>query len=136
MVAETYVQSSELKNIDCISSGVCVDLDDPTERGYFQNTIKLLERHGISKYAKSTSDQLTQERVDCADITICVNRRAFEEASEIVVLPENTIVWDIVDIGEGARVINKDILATRIGYEEEIYKEIAAKVSTLVTCLF
>jgi protein-tyrosine-phosphatase len=131
LVAEAYVKSLEVENVDCISSGVCVDLNDSVERGYFQSTISLLERHGISQYAKQTSDQLTQERVDGADVTVCVNVRAFDEASSLVNLPQDTIIWDVVDIGEGARALNKDIKETRIGYEEEIYAEITRHVNQL-----
>jgi len=123
LVAETYVKSLELKDVECISSGVCIDMNDPMERRYFRNTLALLKRQGISKYAKEISDQLTQGRVDWADVTICVNQRAFNEAMAIVKLPKNTIVWDIEDIGEGSRAINKDILSTRMSYEEEIFIE-------------
>jgi protein-tyrosine-phosphatase len=132
LVAETYVKSLKLKDVECISSGVKVDLYDSTERGYFQNTLGLLERHGIARYAKQISHQLTQERVDSADVTVCVNQRAFDEAALIVTLPENTIIWDIVDIGEGRRAINKDVLSIRMSYEDEIYTEIKVRVDELV----
>lgn len=135
LVAETYVKSLGLEGISCISSGVNVDLNDPTERSYFKNTLALLARHRIVGYAKSTSDQLTQERVDDCDVTICVNERAFNEASAIVTLPENTITWDIVDIGEGMRAVDKDIPNIRISYEDEIYQEITALVDKLVDML-
>lgn len=135
LIAEAYARSLNVKNTTCISSGVCVDLDDLTERGYFQNTIALLERHGISSYAKQLSHQLTQERVDSAGITVCVNQRAFDEALSIVTLPENTIIWDIVDIGEGGRAKDKDVADVRVIYEEEIYEEITTQVDQLVSML-
>lgn len=131
-IAETYLKSLNVDGVNCVSSGTCVDLESEAEKGYFHNTLALLGRHGILQYAKPLSDQLNQERIDGADITICMNQRVFDEASKIVSLPENTVVWDIVDIGEGARLVSDNTLDARIGYEEEIYGEITTRVDELV----
>lgn len=127
-IAETYLRSLELPHIITSSSGTSVDLTDPIEQEYFANTIGLFKRHGIEKYAKDTSNQLTQERVDGQDVTICMNQRVMDEAISLVDLPKNTINWDVIDIGEGHRTDPKDIRL----YEEEIFREIAARVDELV----
>jgi protein-tyrosine-phosphatase len=128
LIAETYLRSLKLPNITVSSSGTNVDLTDPTEREYFANTIALFKRHNLEKYAKDTSHQLTQERADSQDVTICMNQRVVDEAKSLVTLPSNTINWDIVDIGEGHRTVPEDIQL----YEEEIFKEIVARVDRLV----
>ncbi len=128
LIAETYLRSLKLPNITVSSSGTNVDLDDPTERGYFASTIALFKRHGLEKYAKDTSHQLTQERADNQDITICMNQRVVDEAKSHATLPKNTISWDIVDIGEGNRTVPEDIRL----YEEEIFAEIVTRVDELV----
>jgi protein-tyrosine-phosphatase len=127
LIAETYLRSLNLPNITASSSGTNVDLTDPTEREYFANTIALFKRHDIAKYAKDTSHQLTQERADGQDITICMNQRVVDEAKALVALPQNTINWDITDIGEGHRTVPEDIRV----YEEEIFKEITTRVNEL-----
>jgi protein-tyrosine-phosphatase len=128
LIAETYLRSLELPNITVSSSGTNVDVNDPTEREYFANTIALFKRHNLERYAKNTSHQLTQERTDSQDTTVCMNQRVVDEAKSLVDLPKNTINWDIVDIGEGHRTVPADIRL----YEEEIFKEIVARVDEFV----
>jgi protein-tyrosine-phosphatase len=129
LVAETYLKSLNLPDVHVISSGTNVDWNDQTERGYFASTLALLDKHGIKSYAKKVPDQLTQQRADDQDITICMNQRVIDEALAIVVLPEGATNWAIIDIGEGTRIIesNQEI------YKEEIYKEITGKIDELVS---
>lgn len=128
MVAETYTKSLGLKNVDVLSSGTNVNWDDPMEREYFSNTLRLLDRHGIKDYAKELPEQLTQARIDTMQITVCMNQRVMDEAKKIVALPADTINWNIIDIGEQHRTVeaNKEL------YLEEIYQEIIQKVDDLL----
>jgi protein-tyrosine-phosphatase len=128
LIAETYLRSLMLPHVTVSSSGTNVNVTDPTEREYFANTIALFKRHGIKEYAKDTSHQLTQNRADNQDITVCMNQRVIDEAASLVELPKNTINWDIIDIGEGHRTVPEDIRL----YEEEILREIVARVDELV----
>lgn len=128
-VAETYLRSLNLKNVNVISSGTNVDWNDPVEREYFSNTLDLLDRHAIKPYVtKDRAERLTQGRTDGQDITVCMNQRVVDEAGAMVELPKDVINWDIVDIGEGHRIVKND----REQYEEEIYKEITDNVDNLV----
>jgi len=128
LIAETYLRSLELPGITVTSSGTDVDLSSKTERLFFTNAVDLFKRHHIEQYAKATSDQLTEERTDSQDITVCMNQRVIDEAKAIVKLPKNTISWSIIDIGEGHRSVAED----RLIYEEEIFQEIVAHVDELV----
>ena len=128
LIAETYLKSLNLNNINVISSGTNVDWSDETEKEYFANTVALLTKHGIQFYAKTFPQQLTQQRIDNQDITICMNQRVVDEALKIVKLPDNVINWNVIDIGEGARVVEHN----REVYEEEIYKEVTDQVNKLV----
>jgi protein-tyrosine-phosphatase len=128
LIAETYLRSLQLSGITVSSSGTNVDLSSETEREYFANTIALFKRHGIETYAKDTSHQLTQARADDQDVTICMNQRVIDEAKGIVTLPDNTVHWNIVDIGEGRRTVPEDIRL----YEEEIFSEITARIDKMV----
>ncbi len=127
LVAETYLRSLNLANVRVISSGTNVDWSNPVERGYFSNTLALLDRHKIKHYAKEHAEQLTQDRSSNQDITVCMNQRVVDEAEAIIELPTDVISWGIIDIGEGRRVVKSD----RKQYEEEIYKEISDKVDEL-----
>lgn len=127
LIAETYLRSLQLPNIAVTSSGTNVDLGSKEERQFFANTITLFGMHGIERYAKDTSHQLTQARANGQDLTICMNQRVISEAKRLVNLPENTQNWGIVDIGEGHRTVIKN---TR-QYEEEIFQEIREKIDKL-----
>jgi protein-tyrosine-phosphatase len=129
LIAETYANSLKIENVHVTSSGTNVNWNDPQEREYFSNTLSLLNRHGIESYAKSNSDQLSQERIDDShDIIVLMNQRVFDEAVEIVTLPSHAINWKVIDIGEGHRTVND----SRESYEEEIYQEITRKVDELL----
>jgi protein-tyrosine-phosphatase len=129
LVAETYLNSLQLPDIKAISSGTNVDFSIPSEREYFKNTQDLLERHGILRFAKSLPDQLTEERAANSDSIVILNQRAYEEATQLIDLPKETIVWSVVDIGEGDRIATEN---NRHDLEEIIYKEITANVDVLL----
>lgn len=128
LIAETYLKSLKIDGINVISSGTNVNWDDPQEREYFDNTLEVLKRHEIDKYAKSKPNQLGQTRVDeCSDVVVLMNERVVDEANKLVKLPVEVHNWMIVDIGEGDRVNE----AEREQYEEAIYQEITQKVNEL-----
>ncbi len=128
IVAETYLKSLELKDVNVTSSGTNVDWEDEIEKGYFQDTLRLLDSHNIKTYAKDIPKQLTQARVSSDDIIICMNQRVIDEANSIIALPRNIINWNIIDIGEGHRTVASD----KALYLEEIYNELTQKVDELV----
>ncbi len=132
LIAETYLKSLSLPDIAVLSSGTVADdyRVSNIALGYRDNTRQLLARHGLATYTKQAAEQLTQARLNNTQLVICANQIAFDEAQAIVKLPANTIVWDIMDIGEGTRIANS--AAARHAYEEEIYTEITAKVDGLV----
>jgi protein-tyrosine-phosphatase len=125
LVAEAYLKSLNLKDINVISSGTNVNWDDPQEREYFANTLTLLNRHDIKSFAKTKPDQLTQERLEANDTVVFMNQRVVDEAGAIIKLPQNVLNWEIVDIGEGHRIDN----GNRESYEEDIYQEIVHKIN-------
>ena len=104
-------------------------MNDPQEREYFGNTVALLERHGIQKFAKNESHQLTQASVSASDVVVIANQRAFDEAIQQVDLPQDTIVLKVVDIGEGTRIATED---NREELEELIYDELTEAVNDIV----
>lgn len=128
LIAETYLRSLNIKDVNVMSSGTNVDWSDPQEREYFANTLTVLNRYDILSFAKQQPEQLTQERIENQDIVVIMNQRAIDEARRIVTLPADILNWEIVDIGEGHRTDRSN----RELYEEEIYKEITEKVNSLV----
>ena len=130
LIAETYLNSLQLNNITVTSSGTVTDQFKDSDKPFFASTLQLLKHHGIESFAKAEPQQLTQQRVDNQDLTICMNQIVVDEAVKIVTLPGNTRNWNICDIGEGTRIIQD---GDRHNYEEEIYQEITNKVDQLVS---
>ena len=130
LIAETYTKSLKLTGVTVLSSGTIADAARSTNHVYLQNTHQLLKRHGISQYAKAQSQQFTTERAGMGDLTILMNLVVHTEAEQITNLPQNAVVWNITDIGEGDRVANTE--DDRLRFEEIIYKEITAKVDAML----
>lgn len=127
-IAETYLSSLGL-NVSVSSSGTVAEQHRDANKKYFTRSQALLRRHGLSAYAKSAPEQLTQSFVTDQDLVICMNATVMAEARELVKLPKNTLCWDITDIGEGNRI---PIHGDRAPFEAMIYAEITAQVDKLV----
>ncbi len=132
LIAETYLKSLGLTGVLVSSSGTSVDLNDPQEQLFLATTKQVLARHGLAQFAKVRPDQLTQERANGQDLTVCMNQRVVDEARSKVKLPANVLSWNITDIGEGARTGKFE---NGRELEEVIYDEVVAKVDELLRTL-
>jgi len=68
-----------------------------------------------------------------ADITVCLNRRVYDEGLRFVAFPADTRIWSVADIGEPGRVPKAE--SERELYREEAYWEIVGNVDQLVASL-
>jgi len=132
-MADAYLKSLQLKDVTVFSSGCAADFYRTLNEPRLLNIIAHLSKHGIGQFAKTRAEQLTQERADTADVTICMNQIVVDECNREFTLPPNTIVWDIEDTGEGHRIIKPG--EDQYKYTEEIYQEITQKVDELVQSL-
>ena len=99
---------------------------------YYKMTLELLEKHGIREFAKSDyGDQLTQSRLDIADITVCMNQRVHDECLQHVTFPASPHIWSVADIGEPGRIAHTELESRR--YREEAYREIVMNVDRLIS---
>jgi hypothetical protein len=107
-------------------------LDKTRNLAYYRATLELLEKHGIQEFAKAGyGDQLTQSRLEKADITVCMNQRVHDECLQYVAFPASPCVWSVADIGEPGRIAHTE--SERQFYREEAYQEIAKNVDRLVS---
>jgi protein-tyrosine-phosphatase len=132
IIAEAYVNSLALKDLSVLSSGTAATLYKPRNLANHRMTLELLEEHGIRGFAKiGYGDQLTQSRLDKADITVCMNQRVYDECLHCVAFCHSPRVWSVADIGEPGRI--SDVESERQLYREEAYKEIVRNVECLVS---
>ena len=94
-------------------------------------TLDLLEKHGVREFAKADyGDQLTQSRLDKANITICMNQRVYDEGQRYLTFPACPRIWSVADIGEPGRISSSE--SERELYREEDYEEIITNVDRLI----
>ena len=87
----------------------------------------------MEDYSKPEPEQLTQQLIDDADVVVCLNKIVFDECQGVVKLPEDTIVWNVTDIGEFGRIAESD--ADRLRLSREVFEEISANVDALAATL-
>ena len=134
IIAEAYLNSLEITDCRVLSSGATAAADKARNLVYYQMTLDLLERHGIRQFAKAGyGDQLTQSRLEEADITVCMNQRVYDECLRCVTFPVSPHIWSVADIGEPGRI--SAIASERALYREEAYQEIIKNVDRLTSCV-
>jgi protein-tyrosine-phosphatase len=132
IIAQAYLNSLELKDLSVLSSGIAATFYKERNLANHRITLELLEEHGIRGFAKAGyGDQLTQSRLDKADVTVCMNQRVYDECLRYVTFSASPHVWSVADIGEPGRI--SDVESERQLYREEAYQEIAKNVECLVS---
>jgi hypothetical protein len=130
-MAEAYLNSLGVDGWSALSSGTAATVHKDINRPNHALTLELLGRHGVREFAKAGyADQLTQARLEKADITVCLNQRVYDEGQQIVTFTTPPIIWSVADVGEPGRMSDMD--SDRLRYREEAYQEIAANVDRLV----
>lgn len=132
IIAEAYLNSLKIEDSGVLSSGTTAALDKARNLTYYRMTLELLEKHGIREFAKvGYGDQLTQVRLEKADITVCVNQRVYAECLQRMTFPAAPHIWSVADIGEPGRIAYSESEQQR--YREEAYREIVKNVDQLIS---
>lgn len=131
IIAEAYLNSREIKDSSVLSSGTSAASDRARNLPYYTATLDLLEKHRIRNFAKQCyGDQLTQSRLEKADITVCMNQRVYDECLRYVTFSASPYIWSVADIGEPGRIPSTG--SERELYREEAYQEIVKNVDRLI----
>jgi protein-tyrosine-phosphatase len=132
IIAEAYLNSLEIKDSSVLSSGTVAAMGKVGNLAYYRMTLDLLEQHGIREFAKvGYGDQLTQSRLEKADISVCMNDRVYDECAGLVTFPARPHIWSVADLGEPGRI--SDVESERQLYREEAYREIVRNVDRLIS---
>ncbi|HZR48484.1 MAG TPA: hypothetical protein VFB06_03105 [Streptosporangiaceae bacterium] len=132
IIAEAYLNSLGIKDWNTLSSGTAAAWDRANNLPYYRLTLDLLGKHGIRRFAKGHhGEQLTQERLENADIIVCMNQRVHDEVLQGATFPVHLRIWSVADIGEPGRIPASD--AERERFREEAYQEIVGNVDQLVS---
>jgi protein-tyrosine-phosphatase len=132
IIAEAYLNSLVIRGSSVLSSGTVAALDKARNLAHYRMTLELLEKHDIRQFAKvGYGDQLSQSRLEQADITVCLNQRVYDECLWCVTFPASPRIWSVADLGEPGRVAK--IESERELYREEAYQEIVENVDQLIS---
>jgi protein-tyrosine-phosphatase len=132
IIAEAYLNSLGREDSSVLSSGTVAAFGKAGNLAHYEMTLELLEKHGIREFAKSGyGDQLSQPRLDKADITVCMNQRVYDECLRFVTFPASPYIWSVADIGEPGRI--SEVTSERERYREEAYREITGNVDRLMS---
>ena len=132
IIAEAYLNSLSIEDLSVLSSGTTASSCKAGNLVYHRITLELLEKHGIRRFAKvDYGDQLTQSRLEKADITVCMNQRVYDECLQFVTFPASPRIWSVADVGEPGRIVSAESDSGL--YREEAYQEIVKNVDRLIT---
>jgi protein-tyrosine-phosphatase len=123
-VLRAHLDSEGITNVGVLSSGTMARERYDFTRRIAAHTLAFLGGKGLTGYAKTNSEQLTQELIRPDDITICMNSRVRQGCDEIVQLPENTTTWDITDSDEGEHPAPVPGDRRWLEHTEQLYTEI------------
>ena len=132
IIAEAYLNSLEIKDLVVLSSGTAAASEKARNLASHGKTLELLEQHDIREFAKpGYGDQLTQPRLESADVTVCMNQRVYGECLRCVAFSASPRIWSVADIGEPGRI--SKVESERELYREEAYQEIVKNVDRLIS---
>ena len=132
IIAEAYLNSFEIKDWNVLSSGTAAASEKARNLASYRKTLELLDEHGIREFAKAGyGDQLTQSRLETADITVCMNQRVYGECLRYVTFRAGPRIWSVADVGEPGRISNVE--SRKRLYRQEAYQEIAENVDRLIS---
>lgn len=129
-LAEAYLLSLNT-DFEVFSSGSAADYYREENMNIPEYVDKFLQKHGVHVTLKQYPDQLTQERLDQGDVTVCMNQIVYDECSQIFTMPGQTKIWDITDYSEQDGADTKAL----DDYTEQMYKKITGEVDELLRTL-
>ena len=132
IIAEAYLNSLRIAGWSVLSSGTTAASNKAKNLVYYRMTLELLGQHCLREFAKADyGDQLTQARLTEADISVCMNRRVYDECLRIATFPGSPRIWSVADIGEPGRVARTE--SEQLLYREEAFQEIVKNVDQLIS---
>lgn len=134
IIAEAYLNSLEVTGWSVLSSGTMATSHKARNLVSHRKTLALLETHSVINFAKAGyGDQLTESRLEKADIAICMNQRVYGECLQIAAFPAGLRIWSVSDLGEPGRIVSAE--SDEQLCREQAYQEIVKNVDQLVSGL-
>jgi protein-tyrosine-phosphatase len=131
-LAETYLKSKQLPNINVISSGVSAQLNECGPITWYAQ--RLIQENNLTPFEKPIWDQTKKELLEEGDITIFMHQNIYDlSVRHYGFSGKNYQVWEIPDIRNKLPTIEEEV--RKIEVTEKIFEEIKAKVDELIANL-
>lgn len=125
-LAEAYLNSKELTNVEVISSGI--KAVENGNRPISWLTQRLFEVYDLVRFEKSNWTQTTKELLDSADKTIFFSEKYYKYCVEELSFKSNNFeIWEIEDLDGSIKDHVEKIRKT-----EETFEMIRQKVDSLI----
>ena len=131
VIAEAYLKSLRLKNVEVISSGSVAGKFSTVNEKRHKAIVRLIASKGAGDYIKPNPyEQLTQTKIDNSDVIVCMNDKVFGPPSDKFKLPKSTKTWDVTDVGEKGREETSPEMIRK--YINDVYDEITSNIDEMV----
>lgn len=124
IIGEAYIKSLQRPGVEVLSSGTDAQFYMQAGMPVSVHALATLRQHGIEAFAKQHRTQLTPNMVQPEDTVVCVSPSVYEEAKQLVQLPEHTYVWHVEDIGEAPHIPGPGVKI------EDLFEDIFQEVKT------
>lgn len=129
-LAEGYLKSLQQPGLTVMSSGYKAEANEDGPITFYARIIA--KKQGFSEFIKPHWDQLTQKRIDQADIVVCVNREVHHQVSKRFSLPLTTYIWDIPDVIYPPLASDPKTDEEILAITEDIFEKIKLRVHELL----
>jgi len=130
-LAETYLKSKQIPNLEVISSGIEANANLSGIIGWY--TQRIIQRHHLIQFEKPTWDQATKEVLEKGDLVVFMNKDIYDYCvSNFDFNSNNFEVWEIPDTGPTDPVWVNSTEPEKIKITEDTFDEIKKKVEELI----
>lgn len=132
-LAEAYLKSKHLPNIEVSSSGTHAQIQQKGTIGWM--TQRLALRHRLIPYLKENWSQTEAHHIENSDLVIFIGEHNYEYCLKNFTKPKKHEVWDIPDFDDkksNGMPINLDHEKEYVSISEDTYKLITEKVDNLI----
>jgi protein-tyrosine-phosphatase len=133
-MAEAYLKSKNLPNIEVSSSGIYAAHNKEGAISWYSN--RVLTDEGFIEFAAATWTQTTKELLEKQDFIVCMKQHHFDFIkNELGYIPLRYEIWDIEDVAEPLSKGEGKRREFKLGEDTIIFHNIQRKVDELIASL-
>jgi protein-tyrosine-phosphatase len=130
-LAEAYLNSKKIKDLQASSSGIFADKDKNSNITFFAK--KILKTAGILSFTSKSWQKTTKRILRSVDLVVFMKRLHFDYVkNELGFVPKNYYIWNIEDVPDNLTGDKLKIKQLKLALDEEIFIYIKKAVDKLL----